>query len=105
MNTSSETEENRVRAVSIADGGVGVCNSSSCSSRKVVDEIEYCCGGIRGKYTGEINLEGKPHGNGQFVRDNGGTPLTYVGMWKDGERVGNGGYYTNGRLVGNVVWD
>lgn len=25
--------------------------------------------------------------------------------FQDGERVGEGGYYTNGRLVGNVVWD
>lgn len=85
--TDAFEEEKRARSVSI------------------VDDVEYCCAGIRGKYSGEINGEGKPHGEGKFVRDNGGTPLTYVGEWRDGERVGNGGYYTNGRLLGNVVWD
>ena len=110
MNTTT-FEENRARAVSVVDGGVSDNTTSSRISNggsmctKVVDDIEYCCGGIRGKYTGEINDEGKPHGHGSFVRDNSGTPLTYVGVWKDGDRVGNGGYYTNGRLVGNVVWD
>eukprot|EP00581_Thalassiosira_minuscula_P007295 CAMPEP_0183702010 /NCGR_PEP_ID=MMETSP0737-20130205/241_1 /TAXON_ID=385413 /ORGANISM="Thalassiosira miniscula, Strain CCMP1093" /LENGTH=97 /DNA_ID=CAMNT_0025928539 /DNA_START=262 /DNA_END=555 /DNA_ORIENTATION=+ len=95
-------QEKRARAVSIAEGGV-IDYGSDASTK--VDEIEFCCAGIQGKYSGEINGEGKPHGNGSFVRDNAGTPLTYVGMWKDGERVGNGGYYTNGRLLGNVVWD
>mmetsp|Transcript_3086 Transcript_3086/g.5443 ORF Transcript_3086/g.5443 Transcript_3086/m.5443 type:complete len:105 (-) Transcript_3086:310-624(-) len=98
-NSATTSEEMRTRAVSIVDGGVIDCDCSK------VDEIEYCCAGIRGKYSGEINGGGKPHGNGSFVRDNSGTPMTYVGTWKDGERVGNGGYYTNGRLLGNVVWD
>ena len=107
MNVTS-FEENRARAVSVADGGVSnnignSCNNNICS--KLVNDVEYCCGGIRGKYSGEINEVGRPHGHGSFARDNAGKLLTYVGVWKDGERVGNGGYYTNGRLLGNVVWD
>mmetsp|Transcript_8633 Transcript_8633/g.18572 ORF Transcript_8633/g.18572 Transcript_8633/m.18572 type:complete len:112 (+) Transcript_8633:247-582(+) len=102
--SASAFEEKRARSVSIADGGMVDCEHESSSPK--VDEIEYCCAGIRGKYSGEINGNGKPHGSGSFVRDNCGSPLTYVGTWKDGERVGNGGYYaTGGRLLGNVVWD
>eukprot|EP00571_Detonula_confervacea_P017173 CAMPEP_0172309514 /NCGR_PEP_ID=MMETSP1058-20130122/9834_1 /TAXON_ID=83371 /ORGANISM="Detonula confervacea, Strain CCMP 353" /LENGTH=97 /DNA_ID=CAMNT_0013022149 /DNA_START=181 /DNA_END=474 /DNA_ORIENTATION=- len=93
-------EEKRTRAVSIAEGGI--VDYSNCSK---VDGIEYCCAGLEGKYSGEINHDGKPHGNGSFVRDNSGSPMTYKGVWKDGERIGNGGYYKNGRLLGNVVWD
>ena len=103
MESSTKTtafEEKRARSVSIVEGGAVDCNSSVSAV-----EIDYSCCGIRGKYSGEINSEGKPHGNGSFVRDSSGSPLTYVGTWKDGERVGNGGYYTNGRLLGNVVWD
>jgi len=98
--TISAFEENRARSVSIVEGGV--IDDSHCSK---VDDIQFSCAGLKGKYSGEINEEGKPHGNGSFVRDNAGSPLTYIGMWKDGERVGNGGYYTNGRLLGNVMWD
>jgi hypothetical protein len=106
LNTTS-FEEKRARAVSVTDGQVGGSSSNNFSSicMKLVNDIEYCCAGIRGKYSGEINEEGRPHGHGSFVRDNAGTPLTYIGEWKDGERVGNGGYYANGRLVGNAVWD
>lgn len=93
-------EEKRTRSISIAEGG-----AIDCSERSRVDELEYCCSGIHGKYSGGVNEDGKPHGNGTFVRDNCGKALTYIGTWKDGERIGNGGYYTNGRLVGNVVWD
>mmetsp|Transcript_3516 Transcript_3516/g.8961 ORF Transcript_3516/g.8961 Transcript_3516/m.8961 type:complete len:87 (-) Transcript_3516:391-651(-) len=75
-------------------------------SVSIADDIEFRCAGIPGKYSGEINEDGKPHGNGSFVRDNGGTPLTYRGTWRDGERVGEGGYYAvGGRHLGNVVWD
>ncbi|KAL7533978.1 hypothetical protein ACHAXR_005565 [Thalassiosira sp. AJA248-18] len=94
-------EEKRARSISISEGGAMDLDLSNCSK---VDDIEYRCAGIQGKYSGDINEEGKPHGNGSFVR-NGGTPLTYIGTWKDGDRVGNGGYYTNGRLLGNVVWE
>ena len=95
-----QLDERRARAVSLAEGGV-VGNLAGFSK---ADDIEYCCAGIPGKYSGEINGEGKPPGCGSFVRDNGG--LTYVGSWSNGERVGNGGYYTTaGRLLGNVVWD
>lgn len=100
---SASLKEKRSRAVSIVDGGI---NPFAVAS--TVDEIEYCVAGIAGKYSGEINGEGRPHGNGTFVRDcggRGGTPLTYVGTWRDGERIGDGGYYRHGRLVGNVVWD
>lgn len=32
--------------------------------------------------------------------------MSFVTQLQDGERIGEGGYYaTNGRLVGNVVWD
>ena len=79
--------------------------TQSMDSTATVDDVEFTISGKKGKYSGGINNEGKPHGNGQFVRDNSGTPLTYVGMWKDGERIATGEYYTNGRLLGNVVWD
>ena len=72
------------------------------SSGSKVDGVEFSCHGIRGKYSGEINDEGKPHGSGSFVRESG---MTYIGVWKDGERVGNGEFYMNGRLLGNAVWD
>ena len=68
-----------------------------------VENSDYTIAGIKGKYTGEINQEGKPHGNGSFVREHGG--MTYVGEWRDGGRVKNGAYYSNGRLLGNVVWE
>jgi len=68
-----------------------------------VENSDYTIAGIKGKYTGEINQEGKPHGNGSFVREDGG--LTYVGEWQNGGRVRNGAYYNNGRLLGNVVWE
>mmetsp|Transcript_29299 Transcript_29299/g.62250 ORF Transcript_29299/g.62250 Transcript_29299/m.62250 type:complete len:104 (+) Transcript_29299:342-653(+) len=68
-----------------------------------VEDFEFTCHGIRGRYSGEINEVGKPHGNGSFVREKGG--MTYIGEWRDGERIGIGGYYTNGRLLGNVVWE
>lgn len=72
-------------------------DSNSCS-------IQYSISGVQGTYTGAINEQGKPHGNGSFIREN--YSLTYVGQWENGKRVGNGGYFaTNGRLVGNVVWD
>ena len=91
----------RARSVSVVDGGA--INFEGCT--KVV-EIEYCCAGNRGKYTGEVNEEGKPHGHGSFVRESDGESfMTYVGMWKHGERIGEGRYYTDGRLLGNVVWD
>mmetsp|Transcript_5521 Transcript_5521/g.10072 ORF Transcript_5521/g.10072 Transcript_5521/m.10072 type:complete len:101 (-) Transcript_5521:292-594(-) len=96
LKNATAFEEKRSRSVSIGD---------NLDCHHAVDEIEYSCAGIQGKYSGEINQEGKPHGNGSFVRDNDGTPFTYIGTWKDGERVGNGGYYKNGRLLGNVVWD
>lgn len=69
-----------------------------------VEDADYSINGIKGKYTGEINHDGKPHGNGSFVRCNG-SGMTYVGEWNNGGRVKNGAYYNNGRLVGNVVWD
>lgn len=100
MEAKNTFEEKRTRAVSVVEGGF--VDSSHCSK---VDDIEYSCAGIHGKYSGEINNDGKPHGNGSFVRDNGGTPMKYIGKWKDGEKVGNGEYYKNGRLLGNVVWD
>ncbi|KAL3764895.1 hypothetical protein ACHAW5_003544 [Stephanodiscus triporus] len=94
------TTFDRARAVSVVDYAFINCDSYS----KV--EMEYCCAGNRGKYTGEVNEEGKPHGHGSFVREGEGeTPMTYVGTWRHGERVGEGRYYTNGRLLGNVVWD
>ena len=91
----------RARSVSVAEGGS--INVEGCAT---VEEIEYCCAGNRGKYTGEVNGEGKPHGHGSFVRESDGDScMTYVGTWKHGERIGEGRYYTNGRLLGNVVWD
>ena len=68
-----------------------------------VENEDYTLCGIKGKYTGEINQEGKPHGSGSFVREQGG--LTYVGEWRDGGRVREGAYYNGGRLLGNVVWE
>lgn len=101
MTGTTDIDEVRARSVSVVDGGV--INCDSCSK---VEEVEYCCAGNRGRYTGEINEKGKPHGNGSFVREgDGGTPMIYVGTWRHGERVGEGRYYTNGRLLGNVVWD
>jgi hypothetical protein len=101
MTGTTNIDEVRARSVSVVDGGV--INCDSCSK---VEEVEYCCAGNRGRYTGEINEKGKPHGNGSFVREgDGGTPMIYVGTWRHGERVGEGRYYTNGRLLGNVVWD
>ena len=88
----------RLRAVSIAEGAMDF----ACDSSKAQD-IAFMCHGIQGRYSGEVNEEGKPHGNGSFVRNQGG--MTYIGEWKDGERIGNGGFYTNGRLLGNVVWE
>ncbi|KAL7463774.1 hypothetical protein ACHAXS_004137 [Conticribra weissflogii] len=95
---STSIPSERVRAVSIAEGTVE-CRTPT--SR--VEDFEFICHGIRGRYSGEINEDGKPHGNGSFVREKGG--MTYIGKWRDGERIGNGGYYTNGRLLGNVVWE
>ena len=63
-------------------------NNFSSICLKLVNDIEYCCSGIRGKYSGGINKEGRPHGHGSFVRNNAGMHLTYIGEWKDGERVG-----------------
>ena len=40
-----------------------------------------------------------------YAREDGTSLRTYIGTFQNGERVGNGGYYTNGRLLGNVVWD
>mmetsp|Transcript_11450 Transcript_11450/g.23439 ORF Transcript_11450/g.23439 Transcript_11450/m.23439 type:complete len:109 (-) Transcript_11450:135-461(-) len=88
----------RLRAVSIAEGTFGCHRLTS-----YVEDFEFTCHGIRGRYSGEINEVGKPHGNGSFVREKGG--MTYIGEWRDGERIGNGGHYTNGRLLGNVVWE
>ena len=100
--TSFTFEEKRARSVSIAEGRIIDDNSSHCSK---VDDIEYFMKGVRGKYSGEI-MNGKPHGSGCFVRAReDGNSLTYIGTFQNGERVGNGGYYTNGRLLGNVVWD
>mmetsp|Transcript_24688 Transcript_24688/g.42052 ORF Transcript_24688/g.42052 Transcript_24688/m.42052 type:complete len:91 (-) Transcript_24688:250-522(-) len=68
-----------------------------------VENSDYTIAGIKGKYTGEINQEGKPHGSGSFVREHGG--IKYVGEWRDGGRVREGAYYNGGRLLGNVVWE
>ena len=87
---------------------VSVDNSSSdgkvCSK---VAAADYCCAGIRGKYSGDVDLEGRPHGHGSFVRegDDGVHNMTYVGIWNHGYRVGEGRYYSDGNLLGNVVWD
>ena len=71
-----------------------------------VESVDYCCHGMQGKYSGEINEEGKPHGNGKFERDtNDGRHLTYVGAWEKGERVGSHDFYSQGKLLGNIVWD
>ena len=103
-NNIATFEEKRSRTVSNAvEGADG--EGVDCSHSSKVDDVEICCAGIRGKYSGEINEDGKPNGNGSFVRDTKGMPFTYIGTWKDGEKVGNGGDYTNGRLLGNVVWD
>lgn len=69
-------EEKRTRSISIAEGG-----AIDCSERSRVDELEYCCSGIHGKYSGGVNEDGKPHGNGTFVRDNCGKALTYIGTF------------------------
>eukprot|EP00984_Skeletonema_dohrnii_P019757 scaffold9511_cov182-Skeletonema_dohrnii-CCMP3373.AAC.14 len=53
-----------------------------------VENSDYTIAGIKGKYTGEINQEGKPHGSGSFVREHGG--ITYVGEWRDGGRGAHG---------------
>ena len=101
MTGTTAIDEARDRSVSDVDGGV--INCDSCSK---VEEVEYCCAGNLGRYTGEVNEKGKPHGHGSFVREgDGGTPMIYVGTWRHGERVREGRYYTNGRLLGNVVWD
>lgn len=69
-----------------------------------VEAVPLCLQGIRGKYSGGINRNGRPHGNGSFVRDEGG--MRYVGLWKDGERFGSGEYYdVVGTFLGNVVWE
>mmetsp|Transcript_31532 Transcript_31532/g.75321 ORF Transcript_31532/g.75321 Transcript_31532/m.75321 type:complete len:103 (-) Transcript_31532:288-596(-) len=101
----TDAAEQRMRSsVSSSDGSVGtgidVC--LACPS-ETVEKIEkqIIVKGSVGIYSGGVNSKGRPHGEGSFVREG----LTYVGVWKDGERVGEGGYYTNGRLVGNVVWD
>ena len=68
-----------------------------------VENSDYTIAGIKGKYTGEINQEGKPDGSGSLVREHGG--IKYVGEWRDGGRVREGAYYNGGRLLGNVVWE
>ena len=82
-------------------------NNNQCTEQQrarslSVENSDYTIAGIRGKYTGEINEEGKPHGSGSFVREGG---ITYVGEWRDGGRVKNGAYYNGERLLGNVVWE
>lgn len=90
--------EKRVRAVS-AEG----LDQLKTNPKTNVSSIPLCLAGIRGRYSGGINESGRPHGAGYFVRDEGG--MKYVGMWKDGERFGNGEYYNvEGNFLGNVVW-
>ena len=92
--TSFTFEEKRARSVSIAEGGLAIDDNSSSQCSKV-DDIEYCIKGVQGKYSGGTK-DGKPHGSGCFVRaSEDGTSLTYTGTFQNGERVGNGGYYTN----------
>ena len=130
MTTASTATDQRMRSVS-SDGREGGSTSNNppflaCPSETVEKQITVR--GSVGTYSGCVNSKGLPHGEGSFFRDG----LTYVGVWKvsgasvifamrrrnefsfvlchstlqDGERIGEGGYYaTNGRLVGNVVWD
>ena len=120
--------DQRMRSVS-SDGREGGSNSPclACPIETTVEK-QFTVRGSVGTYSGCVNSKGLPHGEGSFFRDG----LTYVGVWKvsgasvifamrrrnefsfvlchstlqDGERIGEGGYYaTNGRLVGNVVWD
>ena len=93
----SKTCEKRVRAISTE-----LTHASPAASQ--VASVPLCLQGILGKYSGEINQEGRPHGMGSFVRDEGG--MRYVGTWKDGERFGSGEYYdVVGTFLGNVVWE
>lgn len=98
--TIVEAEGRRHRSVSVDSSGDGKVSSK-------VAATDYCCAGIRGKYSGAVDLEGRPHGHGSFVREGvaDGTPMTYVGIWNHGYRVGEGRYYSDGILLGNVVWD
>mmetsp|Transcript_22355 Transcript_22355/g.48570 ORF Transcript_22355/g.48570 Transcript_22355/m.48570 type:complete len:119 (-) Transcript_22355:376-732(-) len=114
--SSSSFQEKRARTVSIAEHHLAnntannttnitsIIDVMEISNSKEVHTISFSFRGVRGKYSGEINDSGKPHGEGQFVRDTPGG-LTYVGVWRDGERVGNGGYYGSNGLVGIVVWE
>lgn len=99
--TIVEAEGSRYRSVSV---------DSSSSDGKVGSKVaaaDYCCAGVRGKFSGDVDLEGRPHGHGSFVRegDDGVHNMTYIGIWNHGYRVGEGRYYSDGNLLGHVVWD
>jgi hypothetical protein len=96
--TSTITHEKRARAISMSE----YMENNTAASQ--VQSMDLTLNGIRGKYSGSINEEGRPHGTGSFVRDEGG--MRYVGTWKDGERFGSGEYYNEGgTFLGNVVWE
>ena len=46
----------------------------------------------QGKYTGSVNTEGLPHGNGHMEYKLNGYWGDYYGQWRDGKRCGQGKY-------------
>lgn len=66
-----------------------VISLSSCGGKEITLNLSY--GDRTGKYTGEMNDDGIPNGNGKFVTQNeDGEKWTYEGEFKDGHFEGNG---------------
>jgi hypothetical protein len=70
---------------------------------KFVIEWEWANGenGLGGLYTGWLDLEGNPSGNGTLRIDDGGI---YIGEWKQGLRNGNGVYTSIDGAVYSGPW-
>ena len=71
--------------------------------KKFVIEWEWTNGenGLGGLYTGWLDLEGNPNGNGTLRIDDGGI---YIGEWKQGLRNGNGVYTSIDGAIYSGPW-